>query len=325
MNSKRIFNKIRIITLLILTMVSGLTYTQNYPTRPIRIINPMASGGSNDIVARMLMKAMTAELGQPVYVENKPGAGGNIGTEFVARSISDGHTLLVTLGSFAINPSLSRQIAYDPIKDFKAISKLTTYSLFLVAHPSTPARSIQELISLAKAKPNQLMFGSAGVGGSTHLAGELLKSMAGIEIVHVGYKGGAPTMLALLSGEIALSFNGTSVFPHLQSKKLIPLGVTGSRRMSAAPDVPTIAESGVPGYEVLGWCALFAPSGTSPLIVEKLNQLARRWLNNVETKMALEAQGLDADPGTPQELDKWVKSELVKWAKLIKDVGIKNE
>ena len=325
MNMKVVFIVPGLAGLLISAAVGGDAYAQTYPAKPMRIINPMAPGGSNDIVGRMLAKTMAAELGQSAYVENRPGAGGNIGTELVAKAPPDGYTLLVVLGSFAINPSLMKQVPYDPIKDFECISKISSYMYFLTAHPSTPARSVQQLIALAKAKPDQVTYGTSGIGGTAHLAGELLKSMAEIRIVHVAYKGGAPAMLALLSGEVALSFNGTSVFPHLQSGKLRPLGVTGLKRMSAAPDVPTIAESGVPGYEVVGWNALFAPAGTPAPIVDKLNQLVRRWLTNPETKAAMEAQGLDPEPGTPQELGEMVRTELVKWAKVIKAAGIKPE
>ena len=323
MNCKLVSVLLTFVSLLNLAFAGA--YAQTYPVKPIRIVNPSAPGGSNDVVARLLAKTMTAELGQSAYVDNKPGAGGNIGTELVARSPADGYTLLVVLGNFAINPSLMKQVPYDPIKDFECISKLTSYSLFLVTHPSTPARSIQELIALAKAKPDQLTYGSSGIGGPTHLAGELLNHIAGIRLVHVPYKGGAPAMLALLGGEVALSFNGTSVFPQLQTKKLIALGVTGPKRMTAAPDVPTIAEQGVLGYEVIGWHALLAPAGTPAPIIDELTKLTRRWLTNPETKAALEAQGLDPDPSTPQELGEMVKSELVKWAKVVKVAGIKPE
>lgn len=301
------------------------TYAQTYPSKPIRIVVPSAPGGSNDIVARLLAKTMGSELGQSVFVDNRPGAGGNIGTEFAAKSPPDGYTILVVLGNFAINPSLMKQVPYDPIKDFDPVSKLTSYSLFLVAHPSTPARSIKELVSLAKRRPGQLTFGSSGVGGPTHLAGELLNYMAGISTVHVPYKGGAPAMVALLGGEIALSFNGTSVFPHLKSKKLIALGVTGAKRMTAAPEVPTIAEQGVRDYEVTGWHAVFAPAGTPGAIIDRWAVASRRWLNSTETKASLESQGLEPDALMPQELGTVLRSEITKWAKVIKAAGIKAE
>ena len=325
MNPRGPFSFLTAAVLLVSVALGAGAYAQTYPVKPIRIVNPSAPGGSNDVVARLLVKTMTAELGQSVYVDNRPGAGGNIGTELVAKAPADGYTLLIVLGSFAINPSLMKQVPYDPIKDFECISKLSSYTYFLTAHPSTPARSIQQLIALAKAKPDQLTYGTSGIGGTAHLAGALLNHMAGIRLVHVAYKGGAPAMVALLGGEVALSFNGTSVFPQLQTKKLIALGVTGLKRMTAAPDVPTIAESGIPGYEVIGWNALFAPAGTPAPIIDELSKLTRRWLTNPDTKTTFEAQGLEPEPGTPQDLGEMVKSELVKWAKVIKTAGIKPE
>lgn len=314
-----------VLGIIAVSAIGPSVFAQSYPTKPIRIINPMAPGGANDITARLLIKSMTADLGQSVYIENRPGAGGNIGTEIAAKAPSDGHTLLIVIGSFAINPSLMKQVSYDPIKDFESIAKLSTYMYFLVVHPSTKARSMQELIAIAKSRPDQLTFASSGVGGTAHLAGELLNHMAGIKTMHIAYKGGAPAMTALLGGEVAMSFNGTSVFPHLQSRRLVPLAVTGLKRMAAAPDVPTIAESGVPGYEAIGWNALFAPAGTSPAIVERINQVVQRWLANTDARQALEAQGLIPDPGTPQDLRERVSSEQAKWARVIKIAGIKPE
>lgn len=308
-----------------LALVSLGVAAQPYPTKTIRIVNPMAPGGANDVVARMLIKSLTGELGQSIYIENRPGAGGNIGTEFAAKAPADGYTLLIVIGSFAINPSLMKQVSYDPIKDFESVAKLATYPYFLVVHPSVKARSMQDLIALAKARPDQLTYGTSGVGGTAHLAGELLNHMAGFRTLHIPYKGGAPAMAALLGGEVAMSFNGTSVFPHLQSRRLIPIAVTGLKRMPVAPDVPTISESGVPGYEAIGWNAMFAPAGTPAPIVDRLNQLIQRWLANPATRQALEAQGLSPDPGTPQDLRERVSSEQIKWARVIKIAGIKPE
>lgn len=298
---------------------------QTYPTKPIRIVVPSAPGGSNDIVARLLAKTMSIELGQPVLVDNRAGAGGNIGTELAAKSPADGYTVLVVLGNFAINPSLMKQVPYDPIKDFDTIAKLTTYSLFLVAHPSTQARSIPQLVALAKRRPAQLTYGSSGIGGPTHLAGELLNHLAGISTVHVPYKGGAPAMTALLGGEIALSFNGTSVFPHLQSKKLFALGVTGQKRMKAAPDVPTIAEQGVRDYDVTGWHGALVPAGTPSAVIDRWASASRRWLTSADTRDVLESQGLEPDPRMPQEFSQILRAEIQKWGKLIKAAGIKAE
>jgi tripartite-type tricarboxylate transporter receptor subunit TctC len=298
---------------------------QGYPVKPVRMVDPFSPGGSLDLVARALAKTMTVELGQPVIVDNRPGAGGNLGVEIVAKAPPDGYTLLAMQSSMVINPSLQKQVPYDPIKDFEPISKISSYMFFLVVHPSTQARSVQQLIALAKAKPDQLTYASVGIGSGTHLAGELFKSMAGVKMIHIPYKGSGPSIIDLIGGQVALQFGSTSVLPYVQSKKLILLGVSGSKRSSFVPDTPTIAESGVPGYEITAWNALFAPAGTPAAIITKLNQLVKQGLANPDTKAVMEAQGLDATPSTPQELGELVRVELPKWAKLIKSAGIKPE
>jgi tripartite-type tricarboxylate transporter receptor subunit TctC len=308
-----------------LTALGAGAFAQTYPTKPIRMVDPFSPGGSLDLVARALARTMTAELGQSVFVDNKPGAGGNIGVELVAKSPPDGYTLLAMQTSLVINPSLQKQVPYDPVKDFEPISKLTSYMFFLVVHPSTPVRSVQQLISVAKAKPDQLTYASVGIGSGTHLAGELFKSMTGVKMTHIPYKGSGPSIIDLVGGQVAMSFGSTSVLPHVQTKKLILLAVTGATRSSFVPDTPTIAESGVPGYEVTAWNALFAPAGTPAPIITRLNALARQGLAHPDSKAVMEAQGLDATPSTPQELGDMVKKELVKWARVIKSAGIKPE
>ena len=315
----------RLAALAVLTAFSGVPYAQTYPTKPIRIVNPFSPGGSLDLVARALARTMTVELGQSVFVDNRPGAGSNIGVELVAKAPADGYTLLAMQTSLAINPSLQKQVPYDPIKDFEPISKISSYMFFLVVHPSTPVRSVQQLVSFAKAKPDQLTYASVGVGSGTHLAAELFKSMTGVRMIHIPYKGSGPSIIDLVGGQVALSFGSTSVLPHVLTKKLILLGVSGAQRSSFVPDAPTIAESGVPGYEVTGWNALFAPAGTPAPIINKLNQLVRQGLANPDTRAVMGAQGLDATTSTPQELGELVRSELAKWAKVIKAAGIKPE
>jgi tripartite-type tricarboxylate transporter receptor subunit TctC len=306
-------------------LAAGSAFAQTYPSKPVRMVDPFSPGGSLDLVARALAKTMTVELGQPVVVDNRPGAGGNLGVELVAKAPPDGYTLLAMQSSMVINPSLQKQVPYDPVKDFEPISKISSYMFFLVVHPSTQARSVQQLIALAKAKPDQLTYASVGIGSGTHLAGELFKSLAGVKMVHVPYKGSGPAIVDQIGGQVALSFGSTSVLPYVKAKKLILLGVSGSKRSSFVPDTPTIAESGVPGYEITAWNALFAPAGTPAVIVNRLNQLVRQGLANPDTKAVMEAQGLDATPSTPQELGDLVKTELPKWAKLIKSAGIKPE
>ena len=315
----------RLAALAVLMMTGAVAYAQTYPTKPIRIVNPFSPGGSLDLVSRALARTMTAELGQSVFVDNRPGAGSNIGVELVAKAPADGYTLLAMQTSLVINPSLMKQVPYDPVKDFEPISKISSYMFFLVVHPSTPVRSVQQLISFAKAKPDQLTYASVGVGSGTHLAAELFKSMTGVRMIHIPYKGSGPSIIDLVGGQVALSFGSTSVLPHVQTKKLILLGVSGSQRSSFVPDAPTIAESGVPGYEVTGWNALFAPAGTPAPIINKLNQLVRQGLANPDTRTVMGAQGLDATTSTPQELGELIRSELAKWSKVIKAAGIKPE
>ena len=315
----------RIAALAVLMMTSAVPLAQTYPAKPIRIVNPFSPGGSLDLVSRALARTMTVEFGQSVYVENRPGAGGNLGVELVAKAPADGYTLLAMQTSLVINPSLMKQVPYDPIRDFETISKISSYIFFLVVHPSTPVRSVQQLISFAKAKPDQLTYASVGIGSGTHLAAELFKSMTGVRMTHIPYKGSGPSIIDLVGGQVALSFGSTSVLPHVLTKKLILLGVSGAQRSSFVPDAPTIAESGVPGYEVTGWNGLFAPAGTPAAIVNKLNQLVRQGLANPDTKAVMGAQGLDATPSTPNELGELVKMELVKWSKVIKAAGIKPE
>ena len=311
--------------MLMSAVLAGGAHAQPYPNKPIRMINPFSPGGSLDLVARSLAKTMSVELGQPVVVENKPGAGGNIGVELVAKSAPDGYTLLAVQSSITINPSLQKQVPYDPVKDLEPIALLSSYMFFLVVHPSTPVRSVQQLIAVAKAKPDQLTYASVGIGSGTHLAGELFKFMAGVKMTHVPYKGSGPSIIDLVGGQVALMFGSTSVLPHVQTKKLVLLGVTGAKRSGFVPDTPTIAESGIPDFEITAWNALFAPAGTAPAIVNKLNQLARSGLAHADSRAVMEAQGLDATPSTPQELGTFVKTDLVKWAKVIKSAGIKPE
>ena len=298
---------------------------QTYPVKPVRIINPFSPGGSLDLVARLLAKSLTGDLGQQFIVENRPGAGGSIGVELVAKSPADGYTLLIVQSSITVNPSLQRKVGYDPVKDFEPISKLSSYMFFVVAHPSLPARNVKSLIALAKVRPGQINFASVGVGSGTHLAGELFGHMAGVKLAHIPYKGTGQVMPDLLGGQIALTFGSTTVVPHVKQGKLVALGVTGAKRSSVLPDVPTVDESGIAGYEVTAWNALFAPAGTAQPIVSRLNELTRKNIANAEARSVMDAQGLDGDTGTQAELANLVKSELAKWARVIKVAGIKPE
>ena len=227
--------------------IATSSYAQTYPTKPIRMINPFSPGGSLDLVARTLAKHMSAELGQQVIVENKPGAGGSIGIEQAAKSPADGYTLLAVQTSLVINAVLQQKVPYDPVRDFAPISKTSSYMFFLVVHPSLPARSIKQLIALAKARPAQINYASVGIGSGTHLAGELFNYMTGVKLAHIPYKGTGQVMPDLLGGQVAVHFGSTSVVPYVKQQKLVALGVTGAQRSAALPGVPTIAESGLPG------------------------------------------------------------------------------
>jgi len=306
------------------TLAAALpAFSQTYPTKPVRIVNPFSPGGSLDLVARALAKHMSAELGQSVLVDNRPGAGGSIGIELVAKAPPDGHTLLIIQSSITINPSLQAKVPYDPIKDFAPISKTTEYMFFLVAHPSVPVKSVKALIALDQRKPGLITYASVGVGSGTHLSGELFNYMAGTKLTHIPYKGTGQAMPDLLGGHVAIMFGSTSVVPHAKSGKLVPLAVTGLARSRTLPEAPTIAESGLPGYEVTSWNALFAPAGTPEAIIKRLNVLTRDALAQPEAKSAMEKQEMDITPSTPDELGKMVRSELAKWGKVVKAAGIK--
>jgi len=301
----------------------GQVHAQAWPVKPVRIINPFSPGGSLDLVARLLAKHMSGELGQQVLVENRAGAGGTIGVEAVAKAAPDGYTLLIVQSSITINPTLQAKIPYDPIRDFAPISKVADYMFFLVAHPSLPARTIKQLIALAKARPGQINYASVGVGSGTHLASELFNYMAGTKITHIPYKGTGQALPDLIGGHVAIMFGSTSFVPHVKSGKLVALGVTGPARSPALPETPTISEAGLPGFEVTAWNAMFAPTGTPGPIIKRLNGLVRSGLALPDSKMVMDAQGLDATPSTPEELAKLVSTELVKWAKVIKASGMK--
>jgi tripartite-type tricarboxylate transporter receptor subunit TctC len=312
-------------SLVLLAASASCLHAQSYPTKPIRMINPFSPGGSLDLVARSLAKSMSAELGQQVVVENRPGAGGSIGIEAVAKSPPDGYTLLAVQTSLVINAVLQPKVPFDPVKDFAPISKTSQYMFFLVVHPSLPPRSVKQLVALAKAKPGAINYASVGIGSGTHLAGELFNYMTGTKMTHIPYKGTGQVMPDLLGGQVAVHFGSTSVVPYVKSGRLVPLGVTGAQRSGVLPQVPTIAESGLPGYEVTAWNALFAPAGTPAAIVQRLNGLVKTGMALPEAKAVMEAQGLDLATGTPEELGALVKAELAKWAKVIKAAGIRPE
>lgn len=296
-------------------------YAQTFPAKPMRILVGFAAAGSTDLVARVSAAKLNTALGQPVIVENRPGAGGNIAAEIVAKSSPDGHTLLVTPSSFAVNPSLYRRVPYDAIKDFAPVTSLSSYMLFLVCHTSLPARSVKELIALARAHPGHVNYSSAGTGTTTHIAGELLAYMTGVTMTHVPFRGTGQQLPALISGEVSLAFGSTTVVPLIQARKVVALGVTGEKRFAGFPDTPTIGET-VPGYDVTSWNAMFAPAGTPPTIVRRIGDEVTKGLKQADAVNVFEKQGLQLAAGQPEELGALVATEVDKWAKVIKAAKI---
>ena len=302
------------------------SFAQTYPIRPIRMIVAYPPGGGTDIVGRLMAQKLGENLGQTVVVDNRGGATGNIGTELAARATPDGYTLLMgNVAPNAINVSLFKKLPFDPVKDFAPVSLVAVTPNILVVPPSFPVKTVKDLIALAKSKPGALNFPSAGIGSSSHLAGEMLKSMAGIDMVHVPYKGGGPALIALLSGQVQLMFATLpAAMPHVKSGKLRPVAVTTAHRSLALPELPTIAESGVPGYEAATWYGLLAPAGTPKAIVGRLHAEIVKILAT-DTRQQLVAQGFEPVGNTPAEFAAYIKSEITKWGKVIRDAGIKPE
>jgi tripartite-type tricarboxylate transporter receptor subunit TctC len=298
-----------------------------FPQRPVRWIVPFPAGGSVDLIGRVVGQKLFDEWGQQVVVDNRPAAGGRLGTQLASQAAADGYTQLLTLNTnLTADRSLFKSLAYDPEKAFVPITIVASTSQLLVVNPSLPARNVKELIALAKAKPGQLNYGSSGVGGSLHLAMELFKSKAGIELTHVVYKGGPPAAIDLAAGQISLMFfNTPAALPYVRSGKIRALGVSTAARARQLPDVPTIAESGVPGFDVSVWYGLVAPSGTSAAIVERTYRDVARVLSAPDVRQALLRLGADPIGNTPQEMARRTKSESQQWAKLVTRANIRFE
>jgi tripartite-type tricarboxylate transporter receptor subunit TctC len=297
---------------------------QEYPTRPIRYIVPQAPGGSSDTLARMIAQRVGDGLGQTLVVDNRPGATGIIGAEVVAKANPDGYTLLQAATSHATNPAMNAKLPYDSLRDFAPISLLSQQPNIWIVHPSLPVKNMKELIAHVKARPGQLNFGSSGTGGSQHLAGELLKGMTGIDMVHVAYKGSPPALVDLLAGRVPImSSTMPPVLPHVRSGKVRALAVTSAKRSPALPDVPTVAESAVPGYEAIAWQGLLARSGTPRPVIARLHREFARVLKQSEIVAKLSEQGYETVASTPEWFAAYIKTEIVKWSKVIKAAGIK--
>jgi len=301
---------------------------QSYPAKPIRFVVPYPPGGSVDIAARALGQKLTEAWGQPVVVDNRAGAGGNIGADLVAKSPADGYTLLMgAVATHAINPTLYGKLPYDPVKDFTPVALVVQVPNILVLNPSVPAKSVKELIELARAKPGALNFGSGSTGSTGHLAGELFNTMAGVKMVHIPYKGAAPAMADLLSGQVQLMFdNLANALPNVKAGRLRALAVTTLARSPAVPDLPTVAESGLPGFDLTTWFGVMVPAGTPPDIVAKLNAEIVRALNSNDMRERLEKMGAEPPTNnTPEHFAAFIRTEAAKYAKVVRDSGAKVE
>ncbi len=318
----------RLLSALVLLAVAapeGLAQDK-YPTRPIRIILPIAPGSPGEFVARLMAQELPKRWGQPVVVENRAGAGTIVGTEIVARSPPDGYTLLMAPGAFATSPSTYRKIPYDVLRDFAAITHALSVPMLIVVHPSVPAKSVKEFIALAKARPGELQYSAGGHGTLPHLAMELFASMAEIRVINIPYKGAAPGIIDLLGGRLAAGSNSiSSVIAHVRSGKLRALGVTTATRTPSLPDIPTVAEAGLPGYEAVQWSGLLAPAGTPQQIIARLHEEVTAILRTPEARERIAREGNEVVASSPEAFAALIKTEVVKWANVVKAAGIQPE
>lgn len=311
----------------ILVFVAVSAAAQPYPTRPVRLVVPFAPGGSADLVARVLAQRLTAAWGQQVIVDNRPGGSGMIGAELVAKSVPDGYTLAVgTMGPFSVNQTLFDKVPYDNVRDFAPVTLTGVASHVLVAHPSVAVQTVSDLISLARAKPGQLAFASSGSGNATHLTLELFKAMAKVDVINVPYKGGGPAMADLVAGQVLFSFASMpSALPYVQAGRLRAIAVSGRQRSPLFPNVPTVAESGLPGFESEDWQGILAPAKTPPDIIAKLNAEFVRILAAPDVRSKLAAVGFNAKTSTSQWFAEFIQAETAKWARVLKQSGTKVE
>ena len=311
---------------LALTLAAGAAAAQTYPTKAVRLVVPFLAGGSTDIVGRTVAQKLSEMWGQQAFVDNRPGGGTTIGTEMVAKAAPDGYTLLVTPAPFTINPSLLTKLPYDALTDFAPITLINTTPLVMVVNPGVPAKNVKELIALAKAKPGKLNFGSSGTGGSNHLAGELFDAMAGVKMVHIPYKGNAGALTDIVGGHLDVVYNGiTSAVALIRGNKLRALAVTSLQRSAALPDVPTLDESGLKGFEAVAWNGLSAPAKTPREVIMKINADVIKIVNSPELKERLKADGSDPVGNSPEQYAAFLRNEIAKWAKVIKFAGVKPE
>jgi tripartite-type tricarboxylate transporter receptor subunit TctC len=317
----------RAVALMAAVLIAAPQARAGYPDKPIKLIVPFPAGGGGDVLARTVMNKVGEILGQSMVVENRPGAGGNIGTAAGARADADGYTLIYgTNGTHAINHTLYKSTGFDPIKDFEPISRLTEIALLMIVNPSVPVKTPQELVAYTKANPGKVLFASAGNGTSSHLAGEMFKNLTGADISHVPYRGGAPAMIDLISGQVQMMIEVMpNAYPNAQGGKLHALGVTTASRWPQAQDIPTMIESGIPDFTITAWDAIFAPRGTPPAVIAAVNAAIRKALEDPQVSQALLTRGARPTPSTPQELAKHVETELGRWGKVVQQSGAKVE
>lgn len=304
----------------------SLATAQEYPSKPIRFVVPFAAGGGTDALTRIIGQKLAEAMGQPVVIDNRPGASGVIGADIVAKAVPDGYTLIMILSSHVINPSLYKKLPYDTINDFSPVAMVNAAPRMLVINPAVPARTLKEFIAYGKANPGRMNYATGGSGTLAHLAAEMLNSFAGIKIVHITYKGGGPLLIALLANEAQMTFGSPStVLPHVKAGKLRALGTTSSKRSEMMPDVPTMHEAGIPGYEAVEWNAVLAPARTPTAIISKLNREIQLVLARPDIKKTLADLGNEGLGGTPEQCGSYLKSEMAKYARIVKAAGLQAE
>jgi len=302
----------------------GVAHAQTFPSKSVRIIVPFPPGGTADITSRVLAVHIAKGLGQTVVVENRPGGSTIIGTEVVARSPADGHTLLVVFPSFVINPALRREMSFDPLKDFKAVGQTMSVPMAIAVHPAVPARTLEELIALARARPGEISYGTPGTGTTHHVMGEMLRLAAKIELVHAPFQGGAPALVAATGGHLPMIYgNATEIAPSVKSGKLRAIVVTSPERAEVLPDVPTMRESGYPELEATNWSGMVVPSATPPSAVARLNAELMQALRNADTQDKFRSNGMSPQPGTPEEFGAFLQFESARYAKAVREAGVK--
>ena len=318
---------IRLLGAVVMVVVAGSAVAQSWPNRSVRLISPFAPGGGADITSRALAQKLTVALGQQVIVDNRGGAGGMLGVDLAAKSPPDGYTFVLgTIGPIAINPSLLSKMPYDPLKDLAPVSQAAVAVNVLVVHPSLPAKSVKELVAIAKARPTDLNYGSSGSGAADHLAGELFNAMVKVKMTHIPYKGGAPAMLDLVSGNVQLVFSTLSTATAaIDGGKVRPLAVAGSKRFEGMPDLPTMSEAGLKGFEVNNWYGLFAPAGTAKDVIARANAETVKALAAPDVKKRLMDAGIIATSSSPEGFSTYIRAETAKWGKVIKDANIKGD